>query len=433
MAVYVSRHPHLKLVGAPTPDRVVDFGKDNPPGQFETTNPTLIAWLENHPQFGVLFFKDELPTPVDPGDIFVPTDIDQLHEKLSASFFTLASKERKRVVTSGNFFLGASKLNESFTAVVRGFDPVDQRLFVHDQTNNQLKQSSNFGDTISINKGTPTGVQASSIARVLRFGEYLYAAAASNIYRTPPKPGNDPFEWSESLHTLKASPFPTGFDADNKYIYVAEYGDPEGGPSVYRSADGETWELIYGPDDDLRHIHAIAPDPYNPGHVWMTTGDGTTKSIMLSTDYGENWEVVVASSAFQGVQISFDPNWVYIAGDNQRGTLIVLDRETHTPRWGTPNWHANIAVPGGAAEDSFYRNAYWGAVDPDTGIYYCVANDTSVPGNRNGLFYTPRVGEPLQLLDPLPSPVSAGHTVYIAGKYVFFGQYRKERLSADWI
>lgn len=83
MAVYVSRHPHLKLVGAPTPDRVVDFGKDNPPGQFETDDGTLIAWLDNHPQLGILFFKNSLPTPTPTGFIFVPSDIDQLHIRVA--------------------------------------------------------------------------------------------------------------------------------------------------------------------------------------------------------------------------------------------------------------------------------------------------------------------------------------------------------------
>lgn len=88
MAVYVSRHPHLKLVGAPTPDRVVDFGKDNPPGQFDTEDAGLISWLESHDLYGIAFYKDALPEPTEIGEVFVPTDIDALHKALSDSMIS---------------------------------------------------------------------------------------------------------------------------------------------------------------------------------------------------------------------------------------------------------------------------------------------------------------------------------------------------------
>lgn len=287
----------------------------------------------------------------------------------------------------------------------------------------------------------------------------------------------------------------------------AEYGDPVGGPSVYRTTDGTTWSTVYGPDATQRHIHDIAPDPFNDGHWWMTCGDGTAKTIQRSTDGGDTWSVVVASSVWQGVQISFTEDLVWIAGDSQRGTVMVLDRTDLTPRMASKNAHNLLPVPsstasktwdapsvadgamtsttvtltgvsagggpfiaasvstalpagvqltaavtaantvtvtlvnhsGGAVDlasatlrvstvgGAFYGNAYFGIVDPDTGVYYCVANDTSVAGTTPGWFMLPQAGDSLDVFGTFPDMQASA--MYLGGGYVFAGNYRHAVLT----
>src|SRR4029453_15757731 len=118
-----------------------------------------------------------------------------------------------------------------------------------------------------------------------------------------------------------------------------------------------------GPDPSARHVHAVAPDPYVPGQVWATLGDGTAESVIRSNDFGASgtWQVVVQSSYWQAVQISFSPQWVFFAGDAGKGTVYVLARVLLQPAWAASNYHADIPVPGGSPTNSFYKNAFFGA------------------------------------------------------------------------
>jgi hypothetical protein len=214
--------------------------------------------------------------------------------------------------------------------------------------------------------------------------------------------------------------------ADANYIYVAEYGDPTGGPTLYRSGDGTTWTSIYtevGQSPAQRHIHAVAADPFNTGHVWMTLGDANAqREILRSVDNGNTWTVVTGASAWQGVQISFAERWVYIAGDSSRGHLIVVDRETNTPYFASCGLVSNISVPAPSAlGDSFYVQAWIGAVDPLTGAYYFSANDPSGGGNTPGVFMVPSVGKQPVLIGKVSSAMSP---VEIYGGYLWVGKYK---------
>lgn len=211
---------------------------------------------------------------------------------------------------------------------------------------------------------------------VRRFGSYLYCltVTSSNGSTAPALYQSDPttLSWTKVLdlgtHTDILWPC---IDADDSYIYVTEYsssaqgesanGGPDNGVNIYRSAisSGSSWttqltipKLSGG---GIRHAHAIACDPYRPGHVYLTVGDaGSDRKVMRSTDYGANWTTIVSSSAagFQAVQVSFSPNWVWFAADSVTLgglTVWVMDRDELTPRWATLDYHRNIAVPGGAS------------------------------------------------------------------------------------
>lgn len=346
----------------------------------------------------------------------------------------------RTLLSSASAFLAAVRLHATLTIVICGIDPVDGRIFGKDVTNGQLKQSADWGANWSISKTLPANVTAANIIKILRFKGDLYLLAGATdtglpgVYRATPQAGNTAFSWSGPLFTLPAdaSALSTCFSADDTHMLLAEYGDPAGGPRMHRTADGTTWGIVFGPDATLRHMHAVTPDPENPGHWWAAAGDGTAKSVMRSTSNGAagSWQVVVASSVWQAVQISFDEDWVWLAGDSQRATAVVVDRDTGAAYSASTNHHKHIAVPGGAAGDLYFANAYFGAVDPATGIYYCVANDTSAPGTNMGMFYLAAPGGRMELLDAGGKGISMNQEVFIGGGYVFSGQWRHSLLAA---
>ena len=177
-------------------------------------------------------------------------------------------------------------------------------------------------------------------------------------------------------------------------------------------------------------MHAIAPDPYNPGHVYMTMGDGGAREWMRSTDYGATWVNLSISSTWQAVQISFSKDWVWGAGDSQNGHIILLDRETCTPRMGTLGSIKNMAVPAAAAvTDKFYVNAWYATVDPSTEVYYMTANDTSIAGsNTGGLFATPSIGSAPVLLDKFGTSAETPIEVVPFTGCVWCGHYKRPLL-----
>jgi len=333
---------------------------------------------------------------------------------------------------------GASRISLTATYIVRGIDNATHTLYVEDTTYGALRQSQDWGLTFSKNKGFPEGVD--SVGRILSFGSRLYVVGRDRVtglvgvYRAAPASGDQPFSWSGPTHTVvrPGKVLPTDFSADGRFLYLAEYGDPVGGPSLYRSADGVTWQRTFGPDSGLRHIHAVAPDPYVPGSVWMTVGDGVPASIWRSAAYGApgTWQVVVRSSSWQSVQISFTQQRIYLAADTHKHTMFVIDRKTMTPRLGTAQYFQRIRPPSTTSGALYLWNAFYGAVDPSTGVYYCVANDESGQGRADrqggswqGLFVVRRLGGQVQVLDQGGININMNGQVFIGGGRVWAGQW----------
>jgi Bacteriophage T4 gp9/10-like protein len=362
-------------------------------------------------------------------------------DKINENFTELYALP-KMLQSDSSGIIPITSMGGASTYAYLGYDDTDSRMWVRDDTGGILRQSTDNGATFSTNKTFPAGVTtAGGCTRMLRFGAYIYMLAKDTgdniwkIYRATPQPGNTAFSWSAALHSMtdaNSTSLWTSFSFDATYMYLSEYGDPTGGPRAWRSSDGTTWPLIYGADATLRHIHAIAPDPYNAGHVWMTTGDGAAKTIQKSTDYGSNWSIIIATSAWQAVQISFSQKWVWLAGDSQRAAVIVIDRATGTPYNAARNTFRNIAVPAGAAvTDRFYANAWYGAVDPINDVFYSSANDTSVAGsNTPGLFYLPEVGSSLELLDKM---TAAGGPVEVKNGVVFCHKYKRAAITMAFV
>src|SRR3954452_20638381 len=170
----------------------------------------------------------------------------------------------------------ATKVSQNGMYLVRGLDARRHRLFAEEvvdpavagpSARNRLRESTDWGATFSADKGLPAGVRTTS--KVLRFKSKLYLVGRDartgrvGVYRATPTPGNEPLRWSHPTLVLRrgAAALGTDFNADSRYLYIGEYGDPKGGPRVYRSRGGLHWRTVFGPAKRVRHVHGIAPDP----------------------------------------------------------------------------------------------------------------------------------------------------------------------------
>lgn len=451
------------------------------------TSWSALGWSMMNPAevSAVLSAAESIKAGVDATDGVMATvaadESSAFHAELSASIDGAVAVSPSSSQTFGR--LQSSLTSTVGTRIVVGVDATTPNgaIWCKDTTNGVLVQSDDGLATQGINKTLPTGVTASGVSRIVRAANgYVYLLGLDTtdsrikVWRAPHTAQGAVFAWSAALLTLEAGT--TGFDGSldasswgaNERIVVAEYGDPAGGPSVYVSSNGTSFARTYGPDSSIRHMHHIAVDPFVQGQMWMTCGDGIAKTIQRSTDFGLTWSVVVASSQWQGVQLSFTATHVWVAGDSRRGTALAIDRDTLTPRWAASNYHHDImppvvvvparkitatatsgsatlassglfsvadqrryvegirfapdtyisavnppnevtlskpAIASGAADtvisgDLYFANAYWGAVDPETGTYYCVSNDTSNVGQKQGLFWLPRLGGRIEILDP---------------------------------
>lgn len=112
-------------------------------------------------------------------------------------------------------------------------------------------------------------------------------------------------------------------------LYLAEYGPQQKGMSktLWQSSDdGEHWKAIYeAPNEDKTHLHRIAVDPYTDD-LWLTIGDGKNRSMLRSTDHGENWQQI---KRLQSTAVAFGPQAIYW-GKDKKGHPGVLrfDRES---------------------------------------------------------------------------------------------------------
>jgi hypothetical protein len=296
----------------------------------------------------------------------------------------------------------------------------------------------------------PADVPWGQCYQIVTFKGYHYLLARKTgettlrVFRTPELAANAStagWAWAE-VHSLGADANGNGIStqlaADADYLYVCSYADPTGGPKFWRSSNGTAFTLMLT-DATARHHHAIAVDPYT-GDLWLTAGDGIPLSIRRSQDQGATWEVIAASAGWQAVQISFHEDFVAFAHDNGACTWEAYDRATGTMIVGSPNWHYNFPVPGGArviagntytptVDSTYSLNSFYGAVDPLTGIYYAVANEAGT-NDWNGIFVSAGPGQPLTLLHRgLPKANNLNNVVLFFGDRVYCGLWNFPRLA----
>ena len=339
----------------------------------------------------------------------------------------------------------ATRVSQDGQYIVRGLDSANGRLFVEDFADgtgpHRLRESDDWGATFSEDKGLPPGVQ--SMSKVLMFKSRLYligrdtGSGRVGVYSAAPTPGNEPLQWSGPTLRLSrgATVLGTDFNAGSRFLYVGEYGDPKPGPHVYRSADGTHWQTVFGAARGIRHIHGIAADPYRRGQVWMTVGDGVG-AVYRSRRYGArgSWRLVVPTSNWQSVQISFTRSRVYLAADTHSRTFFVVNPRTLRPRLGTLQYFASKHPPGSPPGTRYLFNGFFGAVDPNTGVYYCVANDDSEGSTGGsswqGFFAVRGLGAPVSILDPGGQAISMNGEVFVGGGRIWSGQWSVAALGS---
>lgn len=311
------------------------------------------------------------------------------------------------------------------------------RIWSRDATNGNLSQSDDWGANWTNLRGLPANTSQSGLGKVVAFGGNIYTvlldslvANTYRVYRAPDVVRTAPLVWEApvfTMPTLTHANTRSCFNAGSQYLFLGTYtGLGTDDSRIYRSSDGLTWNVCYGPTAGVHHIHAVAEDPYNPGHVYAALGDNASPAgVIRSTDHGTTWSTIIPSvpgeNPWQSVQISFSPNWVWMAGDRIGLVCVIFDRDTLIPYQPCSNWHYNIAVVGGTAvTDRYYQIGYWGAVDPGTESYYLVANDTSAAGNTQGIFVLPHIGGRIELLESKPS--GGVGEVFVGNGYMWAGE-----------
>lgn len=351
-----------------------------------------------------------------------------------------------RLLADGEFFApgGWSTVNyPGRTCAVYGIDEVDSRLLAVDTNQGFIRQSSDLGVTWSASKGLPANCSWFNVLSFVRFGAHIYLLGTDNVtgdgavWRALPAAGDAAFSWGAPVLALTAGslPFEPNMSANASFVFVSEYGDPVPDPSLWRSADGAAWTNVKT-FTGWRHSHAVACDPYNEGHVWVSGGDGVTSNIQYSTDNGDSWSVIATIGGYvpQVVQLSFDEWRVWGATDagndpyavGGRRSVYTIDRVSK--RWsdGSSTLHYDVTNPGDPA-DGFDRNSLWGVVDPSSGVYYTTQQASGghpVPG----LFVVPAVDEPVVLLTYGESAAR----MFVWSGFLWCGGVRRRLMSADW-
>ena len=173
----------------------------------------------------------------------------------------------------------------------------EQQTVGTDGTVGNFAQSDDWGVTWNRTKGMPADVANTNLRNCVRFGSSMYLAAKTtadlrwNIFKAPLTEQATAAVWTK-VHTMNADASPNlsrNLAAGSQYLYLCEYQhdggtDPVGGPEIFRSADGVTWTSCYGPNPAILHFHAIAEDPYNPGHIYCTAGDGASPVSLLRSN-----------------------------------------------------------------------------------------------------------------------------------------------------
>jgi hypothetical protein len=203
--------------------------------------------------------------------------------------------------------------------------------------------------------GVPAQVTTTSgLAQVYEWNGYIYAifpdstdGNKNKLFRAAQVAYGGSYSWSGPILTLTSGSLGYGYTITGtaNALLVAEYGDPTGGPTLWRSTNGTSFTSALTLSG-ARHIHCVAADPYNPGQVWLSFGDNVDNCYAFSSDHGATWTQLPIDRTWQGTQITFTPDWVHVAPDPgvDTSSMYLIDRKTQTIRVGTYGHHQDLRL-----------------------------------------------------------------------------------------
>lgn len=233
----------------------------------------------------------------------------------------------------------ASAVNSgSGNFTLKGVDPVAGAVYAVDTGGGTLRRSADGGTTWSNSLTLPTDVTYNHFGPVIRAGDSIYnvstltSTGVAAIFKGTVTTGNTSPTWTKVQELTAGATTPlNGFSTDGTYIYLGEYGNPVGGPSLWRASvgDGTTWTKL-NTWATSTHIHDVQPDPDNPGHLYIAMGDGVPNANQFSDDYGATWTplATLGTDIGQLTSLSFSPTHVWATGDDLTASVLVVNKAT---------------------------------------------------------------------------------------------------------
>lgn len=154
----------------------------------------------------------------------------------------------------------------------------------------------------------------------------MLATAGSTVFASRDGGRN----WSVTHSLPPSSPpmgvLPTCLCVHDGDVYLGEYPlDEDATPRILRSDDaGWTWEPFLELPD-VRHVHAVATDPYE-GDLWVTTGDRDDESRILRVRGGEVETVGTGSQRWRAVELAFTADAILWGVDSAYATERTVNR-----------------------------------------------------------------------------------------------------------
>jgi len=296
------------------------------------------------------------------------------------------------------------------------------RLYGSKVSNSHWCYSDDSGDNWTDTGTATTTNPSNTVIELLFFGSYMYAVTSDGkIYRNTPEVWTGWVEKSVSAAPVGTTGRPSVLACNGAYLFYGNYNASSPGEShIWRSADnGNNWtEVLSVPT--ARHVHAVAVDPSNLAHIFVTLGDASHagKGLYYSSDSGANWTRI--SSNRYGIDMAFNPvvglipARILMEGDgtNQPHIMHYLQQNVGTPSdtygavWPNSTWLGTVRGIKLTSEGN---------------LFYISTSESGVVGTKDGVWVArgPLFVHDAALLEDITAATWIYEKTYECGGYLF--------------